>query len=159
MLRKAAIASSRKPHFKIVDCTDSSLDHRIITSVDMFCSAPSEVVREIRKHAAAEPLTQEQIDDLARKELERQSIAREIEERRRRMTGQATGRVVGQEVDIRHGGERSVGTYRNPLKGKFAGMQMSELPDHYINWACRSVGGWPKTIFQREKARRHERAR
>lgn len=159
--RKLAIAASGKPNFKIVDCTDSSLDHRIVTSVDMFCGGPADVVKEVRKQAAAsqEPLTQEQIDDLARRELERMAIAKEIEERRRRMTGQATGNVIGQEVDIRHGGKRSIGTYKNPLRGKYAGVRMCDLPDHYIQWACKSVGGWPRTIFQRERARRHERTR
>ncbi|NBW17164.1 MAG: hypothetical protein EBR82_55220 [Caulobacteraceae bacterium] len=62
--RRAAIAASAKPHFKIVDCTDSSLDHRLITSVDMFVAGDPAVKDAVKKAAleAPAPLTQEELD-------------------------------------------------------------------------------------------------
>lgn len=158
--RIAAIAASAKPRFKIVDCTDSTLDHRLITSVDMFCSGPKEVREAVRKKAATEPLTQEEMEAEAMRELERQALAQEIEARRQRMLGQATGQVVGREVDLAFTGKRSVGTYTNPLKGRYAGYKLSELPDSYITWACKNPGikGWPKGLFLKERHRR-EKAR
>jgi superfamily II DNA or RNA helicase len=157
--RIARIAASGKPRFKIVDCTDATLDHRLVTAVDMFTSAPKEVKEVVKRKAAdsPEPLTQEQIDALTQKELERQAFAKELEERRKRMRGQATGDVVGRDVDLTHTGKRCVGTYTNPLKGKYAGLRMSELPGGYIRWACDCPGikGWVKGLFAKEWSRRH----
>jgi len=112
------------------------------------------------KRAAAdspEPLTQEQLEALAQAELERRSIAAEIERRRMLTRGRASGQVVGQEFHL--GGEqRSPGTYMNPLKGKYAGVRMCDLPEHYIHWACANPGlrGWIKNNFLRERKRRRE---
>jgi superfamily II DNA or RNA helicase len=158
--RRAAIAKSDKPYFKIVDCTDASLDHRLVTSVDMFVVTDDREVREVVKRAAADspvPLTQEQLEALAQAELERRSIAAEIERRRMLTRGRASGQVVGQEFHL-GGGQRSPGTYMNPLKGKYAGVRMCDLPEHYIHWACENPGlrGWIKNNFLRERKRRRE---
>jgi hypothetical protein len=126
----------------------------------MFCTGDGEVKQAVKKAAAdaQEPLTQEAMDALAQQELERRLVAAEIEARRKRMVGQAAGNVVGHEVDLASGGKRSVGTYTNPLKGKFAGLRMSELPDFYLHWAVKNPGirGWPKTLFRKEIARREK---
>lgn len=155
--RIAAIAASDKPRFKIVDCTDASLDHRLITAVDMFCTTADKEVRQAVKKAAEErPLTQEELDAAAQQELERRLIAQEIEARRQKMLGQASGRVVGREFDLASGTQRSIGTYMNPLKGKYAGLMMSQLPGNYIDWACNNPGikGWIKNNFLKERNRR-----
>ena len=161
--RRAAIASSDKPYFKIVDCTDASLDHRLVTSVDMFVVTGDREVREVVKRAAADspvPLTPEQLEALAQAELERRSIAAEIERRRMMTHGRASGQVVGQEFNL-GGGQKSTGTYMNPLKGKYAGVRMCDLPEHYIHWACENPGlrGWIKNNFLRERKRRRELAK
>lgn len=156
--RRQAIADSGKPRFKVVDCTDSTLDHRLVTAVDMFCTGPKEVREAVRKKAAEEPLTQEEMEAEAMRELERQALAKEIEARRMRMAGQATGQVIGREIDLAYTGKRSVGTYTNPLKGRYAGYKLSELPDSYITWACKNPGvkGWPKGLFLKERHRREK---
>jgi superfamily II DNA or RNA helicase len=157
--RIAAIAASGKPRFKIVDCTDASLDHRLITAVDMFVTTGDKEIRQAVKRAAeAQPLTQAELDAVAQQELERRLIAQEIEARRRRMAGQAAGRVVGREFDLAAGGSRTIGTYMNPLKGKYGGMLMSQLPGHYVEWACNNPGikGWIKNNFLKERSRRRE---
>jgi superfamily II DNA or RNA helicase len=154
--RKAAIAASGKPTFKIVDCTDSSLDHRLVTAVDMFVQADP-AVKDAVKRAAIEapaPLSQEELDALAFKELERQRLAAEIEARRKLMQGRATGSVVGRNVDLQFTGVRCVGTYTNPLRGKYAGRKMSELPDHYVEWGNRTLTGWVQKMFGKELVRR-----
>ena len=157
--RIAAIAASKKPHFKIVDCTTGTLDHNLITSVDMFVQADDAVKREVTARAAAAgvPLTAEQLADLAAQEAAKVAAAKQIEEMRRNTQGRASGYVTGQDVDLRFSGRRSVGTYMNPLKGKYAGRKMSELPDHYIDWGDKTLKGWVRALFHKEKERRHER--
>lgn len=160
--RKAAIAASAKPRFKIVDCTTASLDHRLITAVDMFCDFGDEVKDRVKRAIAdGEPLTQEELDALAQKELEKRQAAQEAEARRKLMVGRARGMVIGEEIDLRTGGRRCVGTYMNPLKGKYAGCRMNQLPDWYIAWACQqhTIKGWIKSTFTKERARRHGLAR
>lgn len=156
--RKAAIAASPKPRFKIVDCTDASLDHRLITSVDMFLEANRDTVAKVRERVAKEqkPLTPEELAALAAEEEERKRLAMEIEERRKHTQGRAFGHVSTQEVDLQKGGQRSVGTYFNPLKGKYAGLKLNQLPDHYVAWAAEQIRtGWIRSMFRREQERRN----
>jgi hypothetical protein len=49
----------------------------------------------------------------------------------------------------------------NPLKGKYAGLRMSQLPDFYLDWAVNNPGlkGWIKNTFIRERSRRRELAK
>jgi superfamily II DNA or RNA helicase len=162
--RIAAIARSGKPHFKIVDCTAGTLDHTVVTSVDMFCTAQDEEVKEkVRKAAEQHPLTQAEIDALAAEEAakkaEKIASAKLIEEMRKNTQGRGEGRIHGQGVDITWRGTRSVGTYNNPLKGKYAGFKLSELPDHYVHWAAGNdkLSGWIKAMFRKELGRRHGR--
>ncbi len=159
--RRAAIAASRKPYFKIVDCTTSAMEHTLVTAVDEFVVAEEAVKKEVRRKAAesAEPLTAEQLAEIAAREAERIATAKAIEEMRRNTVGQAEGRVTGQEIDISWKGKRSVGTYKNPLRGKFANMRMSELPHHYLAWGAGNpkLTGWIRSMFAREMRRRDER--
>jgi superfamily II DNA or RNA helicase len=153
--RIAAISASGKPTFRIVDCTDASLDHRLVTSVDMFCTGAKEVREVVKKAAEEKPLTQEEMEKLAREEAERRELAKRIEAQRAALRGQAEGRVAGQLFDLRSG-QKNVGTYMNPLKGKYAGLRMSQLPDFYLDWAVNNPGlkGWIKNTFIRERSRR-----
>ena len=156
--RIARIAASGKPRFKIVDCTDASLDHRLVTAVDMFVTADEDVKKVVKKAAAQaeEPLTPEAMDALAQQELERRLAAQEIEARRKAMRGQAKGTVQGEFFEPGEG-RRNAGTYMNPLKGKFAGRMMNTLPDWYLRWASTSTKGWVRNLFVRERERRRER--
>jgi len=162
--RIAGIARSDKPHFKIVDCTAGTLDHTVITAVDMFCGSDDEEVKKgVREAAEKKPLSQAEIDALAAeaaaKKAEKLASARLIEEMRRNTHGRGAGSVHGRDVDITWKGVRSVGTYNNPLKGKYAGFKLSELPDHYVSWAATNgkLNGWIKAMFRKELGRRHGR--
>jgi hypothetical protein len=130
----------------------------------MFCTSPDEEVKEaVRKAAAQSPLSQEEIDALAaaeaQKKAEKIASAKLIEEMRRNTQGRGEGRIHGKDVDITWKGVRSVGTYNNPLKGKYAGYKLSELPDHYVQWAAGNdkLNGWIKSMFRKELGRRHGR--
>ena len=167
--RKAAIAGSGKPHFRIVDCTSGSLDHTVITSVDMFCEGTEEAKAKVREAATQKPLTPEELQAIAdaeaaraeekrRREEERLAAAKMIESMRKNTQGRASGVVSSRDLDITwHGGKRPVGTYMNPLKGKYGGLKMSQLPDHYIRWAIDNPGirGWIKGVFCKEWERRN----
>ena len=159
-LRRQRIAESAKPHFKIVDCTDASLDHRLVTAVDMFVQAGPEVTKEVKRRAAEAkaPLTEAELAALRAEEEAKRKLALEIEARRAATKGQASGTIRRREFDL-SSSSRCVGTYFNPLKGKYAGMKMSELTNGYIHWACRDLReGWVKNLFRKERDRR-ERAR
>lgn len=162
--RIAAIARSDKPHFKIVDCTAGTLNHTVITSVDMFCTSQDEEVKaKVRQAAEEHPLSQAELDALAAEEAakkaEKIASAKLIEEMRRNTEGRGEGRIHGKDVDIAWKGVRSVGTYSNPLKGKYAGFKLSELPDHYVHWAAgnEKLNGWIRSMFRKELGRRHGR--
>lgn len=153
--RIARIGASGKPHFKIVDCTAGSLDHGLITAVDMFVAGDKEVKERVAKAAAERPLTDEEMRELAAKEAAKIAAAKQIEEMRRNTHGQAAGRVVGQHVDLSERSVRSVGTYTNPLKGKYAGYKLGALPGFYVDWAASNTKGWIRALFIKERARRH----
>jgi hypothetical protein len=159
--RRAAIAASAKPNFHIIDMTDCSLDHRLITAVDMFCEGPKEVLTRAKALAAVvpEPATPDELLAEALAQINAEEAAKRIEERRLRMSGQATGVVTTTAVDLRATGKRCVGTYRNPLRGKYTGCIMSELPIHYVAWAAtnHSLTPWIRTMFRKEEGRRNAR--
>jgi hypothetical protein len=48
----------------------------------------------------------------------------------------------------------------NPLRGKYAGKKMSELPYGYLKWGSEGVGTpWIRDLFKKELARRYEHTR
>jgi len=162
--RRAAIAASEKPHFQIIDCTDASLDHRLITSVDMFVTDKDCEVKKAVKKAMCEgdkPLTQEEIDALAQAELERRVIAEEIQKRREAMRGRADGVVSTEEFELGSDGKRTVGTYRNPLRGKYGGVRMCDLPPWYLKWGADnpSLKHWIRATYRKEIDRRAKQRR
>lgn len=157
--RREAIAASKKPEFRIIDCTDASLDHRLVTAVDMFCTErPKEIVEAVKKQAADadKPLTPAELEQLAREEEERRRIAAEIERRRKEMQGRARGQIVQREFTLEGAPRRSIGTYRNPLRGKHAGKLMSQLPIGYLHWATKldNLAPWIRQNFTMEIERR-----
>jgi superfamily II DNA or RNA helicase len=155
--RLGRIRDSGKPHFKIVDCTTGSLDHSLITSVDMFCEGDKEVRNAVKRAAEKTPLTEEQMRELAAKEAAKIAAAKQIEEMRKNTHGRGAGRVSGQVVDIAARSTRSVGTYRNPLRGQYHHVKLGALPPGYINWAVNNTKGWIRDLFIKERTRRSER--
>lgn len=156
--RRAAIANSDKPNFKIVDCTPASQEHTLVTSVDMFVEMEPAVKKEVTARATQQqaPMTPEQIAEMAAEEAAKVANAKAIEEMRRQTTGRASGRVEGREIDVTWQGRRPIGTYSNPLRGRYAGKKMSELPQSYLRWGMENVGTpWIRGLYRAELERRH----
>lgn len=160
--RRAAIANSDKPNFKIVDCTPASQEHTLVTSVDMFVDMEPAVKKEVTARATQQPdaLTPEQIAEMAKEEAAKIANAKAIEEMRRQTIGRASGRVEGREIDVTWQGRRPVGTYNNPLRGKYAGCRMSDLPPSYLRWGMENIGTpWIRGLYRAELERRNGRER
>lgn len=155
--RVAAIAASAKPFFKIVDVTDSVENHSIRTSVDMFATedTPKDVLAEARKRAANEEVEAEDPGDLLAQAADDVRKAKLIEAGLKGMEGRAGGRLHGRDVSM-DGRKKDISEYRVPLRGRYAGRTMGEVPDEYIEWALanRAIAGWQRNFFVREKARR-----
>ena len=153
--RKERRAASAKPFFKIVDCTGSSLDHKLITAPDMFCDLSEKEIAIAKEIAAREELTPAELEERARAEAEKRATAEAIERMRANTSGRASGVISEQEIDITTG-KRSVGTYRNPLKGKFANYKLSDLPGHYLSWGAgnKKLTGWIRNLYRKELERR-----
>lgn len=154
--RKQRIAESAKPYFKIVDCTDASLDHRLVTAPDMFCELSPQESKHAKEIAGKteKPLTPEEIEELAKEAAAKQAAAEAIERLRKETQGRARGRLYEQGFDL--ASKRSVGTYKNPLKGKFAGYKLSELPGHYLRWGADNpkLTSWIRNMYRKEIKRR-----
>jgi hypothetical protein len=116
-------------------------------------------VEEVKTKPEAKAEAAEAVSQAAKK-AEKIASAKLIEEMRRNTQGRGEGRIHGKDVDITWKGVRSVGTYNNPLKGKYAGFKLSELPDHYVQWAAHNdkLNGWIKSMFRKELGRRHGRS-
>lgn len=166
--RRERIAASAKPHFRLIDCTPGSLDQSLITSVDMFCKADEEVKEAVKKAASQKPLTQEEMTELAAKEaakiasakaIEAAKIAsaKAIEALRNSTQGRGDGRVTTEDVKLT--GKRAAGTYRNPIRGKYAGARMCDIPGDYLAWGAQNLKGWPRALYQKERDRRREKQR
>lgn len=152
--RKAAIAESKKPEFRIIDITDSTADHSIVTAVDMFAKdACPEVVQRARQRA--EEGDPQDPADLLAQAAEDVRKAKLIEAGLRAQRGQADGRLHAEDVDI-GARKKEINEYKVPLRGRYQGQTMGEVPDDYIDWALRqpSIKGWQRSYFSREKARR-----
>lgn len=157
--RKAAIAASRKPDFRIIDITDSTADHSIVTAVDMFSTDQSpEVVRRAR--ALAEGDEPQDPADLLAQAAEDLRKAKLIEAGLKAQRGQADGRLHAEDVDI-GARKKEINDYKVPLRGRYHGKTMGEVPDDYIEWALRQPGikGWQRSYFSREKSRRRSLVR
>ena len=153
--RKERIARSGKPCFKIVDCTGSSLDHKLVTAPDMFCDLSQKEAAIAREIASAQTLTPEELEERARAEAEKRAAAEAVERMRANATGRASGVITEQDIDITTG-KRSIGTYRNPLGGKYANAKLSELPSHYLSWGAgnQKLKGWIRGLYKKEIERR-----
>lgn len=152
--RRQAIAGSNKPYFKIIDITDASGNHSIRTSVDMFAKddTPKEVIRRARQLAEEGEANPE---DMLAQAAEDVRKARLIEDGLRSQRGQAGGRLHSQDLELT-GGRKCVSQYRVPLRGKYAGQTMGEVPDDYIRWALKQpwLQSWQRRFFAAERSRR-----
>lgn len=153
LARRSAILASGKPFFKVIDITDSTASQSIRTAVDMFAKpdTPEPVLREARRLAEEQDGDPE---DLLAQAAENVRKAQMLERGLRAMQGQASGRLVGQDIQL--GRKKDISEYKVPLRGRYAGKTMGEVDDGYIEWALRQprLQSWQRSYFQRERARR-----
>ena len=163
--RRTAIANSQKRFFKIVDITGATADHSLRTAVDMFAKegTPQDVIDAAREAAEGKPDDPndegDDIGDLLAQAAEDVRKAKLIEEGLASMHGRAKGKVHGQDVELSR--KKDISEYRVPLRGRYAGKTMGEVPDDYIRWALSqpTIRGWQRTYFSREQARRRSAQR
>jgi superfamily II DNA or RNA helicase len=159
--RKAAIAASLKDHFRVIDITDSLMDHSLVTSVDMFAKddTPLEVRRAAREAAAEEDGEPIDPGDALEQAAENLRKAKLLEEGLAALRGQADASLTSTDVELSR--KKCISEYKVPLRGRFAGKTMGEVEDEYIDWALRNpqLQGWQRSFFRRERDRRRSLAR
>lgn len=163
--RRAAIAASSKPHFKFTDLADNSMEHRIVTAVDVLGGEQTLVERSKKKPPAEGEPTEEMITKHA-KDIQREAgkagEARSLDEilaearerakeqaeqeaagRARRAAIRADARYTRISVDPLDGdaplaarAARAPSKARFPF-GKYRGEPVSSIPTSYLNWCCK----------------------
>jgi superfamily II DNA or RNA helicase len=151
--RRAAIAGSGKPWFKVVDITDCSASHSVRTAVDMFAAEGTHQEVIVRARQLAEEKDDDPLDLLAQA-AEDVRKAKLLEEGLKAQKGQATGTLFATDVEL--GRKKCISEYRVPLRGKYAGRTMGECDDEYIGWAIQQpwLQPWQRSFFYRERSRR-----
>ena len=119
--RKTAIAESVKPYGRMIDLVDNSLEHKLVTAVDVLGGRWSLAERELVKEQLKDKEGPVEIDDEvleARRELERREEERLRAERAKR---KARAKFSDREVDPfggRRGSSRLNGKYKEPASDK-----------------------------------------
>jgi type I site-specific restriction endonuclease len=149
-LRRAAIAASAKPHFKVTDLVDASMEHKIVTSVDVLGGRyEMPVIERVKKEileSAGGPVDIEKALQDAEEALRRE---REEAERKRRAQVQARAEYAKVAVDPFDEYSRGSGTAKKKNKchmpfGKHKGKSLSDIPSGYMEWALGNMkmAGW-----------------
>lgn len=166
-LRRAAIASSAKPHFKVTDLRDNALQHKLVTAVDVLGGAMGiEVVNRAKAaiNKAGGPLDLEQVLADARHAEEAAQLERE-----RRQRAAIEARAAYRKVDVdpfdpyqRGGVEAPRPSAKGPrmLFGKYKGQPLSAVPAGYLTWllSTNMREGWFKQAVRAEVHARRVKA-
>lgn len=147
--RREAIARSPKPHFRVTDLVDASMEHKIVTSVDVLGGSYSlEVVERVKKAAAGAPI---QIDQALLEEKRRIEEERQAEERRRRAQVKAKAEYAKVRVDPFDAYARMKGGVQRKERGarfmfgKYKGQLVKDVPTQYLQWFHENIKkapGW-----------------
>lgn len=162
-LRRAAIAASGKPHFKVTDLRDNAMQHKLITAVDVLGGTMGiDIVNRAKKEVnkAGGPIDLEKVLADAKRAEE---AAAEARERKRRAAIEASAQYKSVDVDpfdpYQHG---SVDMKKAPDKGprmlfgKHKGKPLSVIPAGYLRWLQENAAlkGWLKIAVDAEVQRR-----
>lgn len=159
--RRAAIASSAKPHFVIHDITDSSRCHKLCSALDVLSDQKAAIKVKVRD-AITEEVGVEEIDAAVAAEIEaekeRHRLEREAERRRRAslVVGVEFGsesRDPFAEPDRLHAKRRE---WRCPFGKRWKGQPMKIVDRGFISWALREAKLTPmwRKVFEDELKRR-----
>lgn len=162
-LRRAAIADSAKPNFKMTDLVDISLSHRICTTIDAL---EGEMDESLRDRLIAEVTDQgivdmqQKMEELKRKieDEERTKKAQEAERvRRQQMLFEARRRqgirahveydTVAVDVmdapGIRQKSQPRVHKGPTAIFGKYKGIPLKDIPISYLRWKVENIEKLP----------------
>lgn len=159
--RKAAIAASRKPHFKVTDLRDNSLKHKLISTVDVLGGEMGlEVVKRAKKamEKAGGAIDVNEALEIARLELEEK-------ERKRLAKLKAKADYRRTEADL-FGGHAEAEPVSGRMRtarmtfGKHKGKPLDQVPHGYIRWAIENKIGpnWLRNSMRSELYFRSGRA-
>lgn len=169
MLRKDSIAQSRKPHFKMTDLVDASLEHKIVTALDVLGGKWSLEVLERAKADAVDAEAQDPEDALreAADALERERLRREEEEREKARWRQMRIEAQYDKTAVDPFDPYETGAVVTKVRktcmpfGKHKGEAVSSLRSDYLNWILDNAGKAPwwlrnaiKTELEGRKARK-----
>lgn len=138
LLRQEAIAASAKPHFKVTDLCDNSLEHKLVGAEDVLGGkmglAVVQKAKDLSRAAGeAKPLSE------VLEEAQRQVAEEEEKERRRRAAVAAEARYKSVDVDPFDVHQRGNADMRPPSRalipfGKHRGKPVSAIPTGYLQW-------------------------
>lgn len=140
LLRCDAIASSAKPHFKVTDLCDLSLEHKLVGAEDVLGGKMGLEVVERAKQLNTNTGEAKDLSAVLAKAQE--EIEKEEAERKRRAQVQAEARYKRLDVDPFDAHQRGNVDMRKPSRaripfGKHKGQPISAVPTGYLKWALR----------------------
>lgn len=140
--RRAAIAASDKPHFKVTDLRDNSLEHKLVTVVDvlggdMTLAARNRAKEMLEREGEARPLAEVLAEATAK-----QQEAEEAE-RRRLAARAASAKYRQQQVDpfdtTQRGRVHTASSDAKAIKfGKYKGEPIDQVPIDYLRFIASS---------------------
>lgn len=145
--RRAAIAASGKPFFRVTDLVDASLEHKIVTAIDALAGNALPVV--IAK-AKAEAAKNGRLIDVQEAIEESESACRIDDFRSRLAALSVRVQAVEQPVDVFDARSRSTGKRRENVGatmpfGRHRGKPLDRLPTPYLAWVLKKAK--PNTRF------------
>lgn len=153
-LRRQAIANSRKPHFRMTDLVDNSLEHKICTSADVMGGRMGiEVLERAKRDIIAQGAPVDISQALAKAA---EAIEEEEAERKRRAAIRADVQYRRVEVDAFDPYQRGTNVKRqrvpSMLFGKHKGKPLTQVPTGYLQWMQRecTLRPWFKAAVDHE---------
>jgi superfamily II DNA or RNA helicase len=155
-LRRAAIAGSPKPKFRMTDLVDNSLEHKICTSADVMGGRMGiEVIARVKAELVGKgaPVDLDEALKNAKQKLEEE---REEAERQRRAVVRGETRYSKTQVDnfdpYQRGTNVKKGRVPAMLFGKHKGKPLNQIPLGYLKWVAREckVKPWFKAAVESE---------
>lgn len=151
--RRAAIAASGKPTWKITDLVDNSAEHKLMSAVDVLGGRMDLLEQKFAKEALEKK--QMTIEEALAAGADMAYIER-LWERKRMKQIEARAKYIAQDVSVFGGSSGSVrdGVGRVPrmLFGKHKGMPITDVSTGYLGWMINkcNLRGWFKDAVANE---------
>ena len=164
--RKARIAASKKPHFKMIDLVDASLAHKIITCADVMGGTLGiEEIARAKKNIL-ESDTPGEVDAALLEAAKEIKIEREAAERSERARIEARAKYTKRRIDahapLSEAGVRKKKRGARMLFGRYRGMLVEDVPTWYLNGCLAGkpfiAHNWLRTAITREVKKRKDMA-